>query len=59
QRQLVEKGLKGGEGKLSNEQFLQRAKPEVVQQSQQKHAELQEQLATVERHLAELGAGKK
>lgn len=55
QKQLVEKGLRGVEGKLNNEQFLQRAKPEVVQQSQQKHAELQEQLATVEKHLAELG----
>jgi valyl-tRNA synthetase len=54
QKQLVEKGLWGVEGKLNNEQFRQRAKPEVVEQTQQKRAELQEQLATVDKHLAEL-----
>ncbi len=55
QKTLIEKGLKGIEAKLSNENFVKRAKPEVVEQSRTKLTELQEQLATVERHLAELG----
>ena len=40
--------------KLSNENFTSRAKPEVVEQSRQKLKELQEQLAAIEKHLAEL-----
>ncbi len=54
QREQVEKALKGTEGKLANENFVSRAKPEVVEQARTKLGELKEQLAAVERNLAEL-----
>ena len=47
-------GVKGSESKLSNENFVKRAKPEVVEQTKQRLAELKEQLAAVEKNLAEL-----
>ncbi len=55
QKEFVEKGIRPLEGKLSNENFVSRAKPEVVEQSRAKLKELQEQLAAIEKHLAELG----
>ena len=55
QKEFVEKGIKPLEAKLANENFTARAKPEVVEQSRLKLAELQEQLAAIEKHLAELG----
>ena len=55
QKEFVEKGIKPLAGKLSNENFTNRAKPEVVEQSRQKLKELQDQLAAVEKLLAELG----
>ena len=55
QKEFIEKGLKPLEGKLNNENFTSRAKPEVVEQSQAKLKELQDQLAAVEKLLAELG----
>jgi valyl-tRNA synthetase len=54
QRQMVEKAVKGTEGKLANENFLSRAKPEVVEQARAKLVELKEQLEAVERNLKEL-----
>ena len=54
QRQEIEQAKKAVEGKLGNENFVTRAKPEVVAQAREKLAQLQEQLQAVERHLAEL-----
>ena len=54
QKEFVEKGIAPLAAKLSNENFTSRAKPEVVEQSRQKLAELQEQLAAIEKHLTEL-----
>ena len=54
QKEFIEKGIKPLEGKLNNENFTSRAKPEVVEQSRQKLKELQDQLAAVEKLLAEL-----
>jgi len=55
QKEFIEKGLKPLEGKLANENFTSRAKPEVVEQSRAKLKELQDQLSAVEKLLAELG----
>ena len=55
QKEFVEKGIKPLAGKLSNENFTSRAKPEVVEQSRQKLKELQDQLAAIEKLLVELG----
>lgn len=55
QKEFIEKGIKPLEGKLGNENFTSRAKPEVVEQSRRKLKELQDQLAAVEKLLAELG----
>ncbi|RPJ36225.1 MAG: valine--tRNA ligase, partial [Planctomycetaceae bacterium] len=54
QKQEIEQAKKAVEGKLGNENFVTRAKPEVVAQAREKLAQLQEQLQAVERHLAEL-----
>jgi valyl-tRNA synthetase len=48
--------IKPIEGKLQNENFVSRAKPEVVMASREKLKELQEQLAVVEKHIEELKA---
>ena len=42
------------EAKLSNENFVNKAKPQVVAQARNRLAELSEQLKTVEKHLSEL-----
>jgi valyl-tRNA synthetase len=55
QKEQLETFLKGVQAKLANENFVSRAKPEVVEQSRAKEVELKEQLAAVEKHLAELG----
>jgi valyl-tRNA synthetase len=55
QKEFIEKGIAPLAGKLGNENFTSRAKPEVVEQSRQKLKELQDQLAAVEKLLAELG----
>ena len=44
---------------LANENFIARAKPEVVAQTKEKLAELTEQLEAIEKHLAELGRVEK
>jgi valyl-tRNA synthetase len=54
QKEQVEQAKKGVEAKLANENFIARAKPEVVAQTKNKLAELTEQLAAIEKHLSEL-----
>ena len=51
----IGQNLKGVEAKLANENFVNRAKPEVVEQARHKRIELQEQLEAINRHLSELG----
>jgi valyl-tRNA synthetase len=54
QKQQIEKGKKSVEAKLSNENFVTKAKPEVVAQARDKLAQLTEQLEAVQKHLSEL-----
>ncbi|UCF00093.1 MAG: valine--tRNA ligase [Planctomycetota bacterium] len=54
QKTQVEKAKKAVEAKLSNKNFVTKAKPQVVAQAKDKLAELTEQLKTVEKHLLEL-----
>jgi valyl-tRNA synthetase len=54
QKEQIEKGKKAVEAKLSNENFVNKAKPQVVAQARNRLAELSEQLKTVEKHLSEL-----
>ena len=54
QKEFIEKGIRPLQAKLGNENFVGRAKPEVVEQSRQKLAELSEQLENVNQLLAEL-----
>jgi valyl-tRNA synthetase len=42
------------EAKLANENFVNKAKPQIVAQAKDKLAQLVEQLNTVEKHLSEL-----
>ena len=49
--------VKSNEAKLANENFVKRAKPEVVEQTKQRLAELKEQLAAIEKNLSELKRG--
>ena len=55
QKQEIEQAKKAVEGKLANENFVTRAKPEVVAQAREKLQQLRDQLQAVEKHLAELG----
>ena len=54
QREKLQAGLKGLQAKLGNEDFVARAKPEVVARERERLGQLQEQLATVEANLASL-----
>jgi valyl-tRNA synthetase len=54
QKQNIINQIKPIEAKLSNENFVQRAKADVVLASRDKLSELKEQLAAVEKHLSEL-----
>jgi valyl-tRNA synthetase len=54
QKEQILKGLRGTEGKLNNENFISRAKPEVVEQARTKLKEFQDQLAAIEKHIAEI-----
>jgi valyl-tRNA synthetase len=54
QKEQIVKGLRGTEGKLNNENFVSRAKPEVVEQARTKLKEFQDQLAAIEKHIAEI-----
>jgi valyl-tRNA synthetase len=54
QKQQLEQAKKAVEAKLTNENFLQKAKPQVVTQAKDRLAQLSKELETVEKHLAEL-----
>jgi len=54
QKEQAEKARQAVEAKLNNENFVTKAKPEVVARAREKLAELTEQLETVEKHLSEL-----
>lgn len=54
QKQQLENGVGPLRAKLSNDNFVTRAKPEVIEQARQRLAELTEQLAAVESHLKQL-----
>jgi len=54
QKQEIEKAKKTVEAKLRNENFVTKAKPEVVEQARERLAELAEQLETIEKHLSQL-----
>ncbi len=55
-KQLVKlrKQLEGSEKKLSNENFVKRAKPEVVQVERDRQTEVQGQIALLEENLRRL-----
>jgi valyl-tRNA synthetase len=54
QKEQVEGAKKGTEARHGNENFISKAKPEVVSQAKEKLAELTEQLKAIEKHLAEM-----
>jgi len=54
QKEFIENGIRPLQAKLSNESFISRAKPEIVEQSRQKLKDLTDQLEAVNKHLAEL-----
>ncbi|MBN2181557.1 MAG: valine--tRNA ligase [Sedimentisphaerales bacterium] len=54
QKQQLEGAKKAVEAKLTNENFVAKAKPEVVAQAQERHGQLTEQLETIIKHLSEL-----
>ncbi|HIJ52245.1 MAG TPA: valine--tRNA ligase [Planctomycetes bacterium] len=54
QKQQLDRAKKATEAKLANNDFLTKAKPQVVEQAREKLAELSEQLKVVEKHLSEL-----
>ncbi len=57
QKQQIEKAKASVEAKLGNENFVNKAKPQIVAQARDKLAQLIEQLNTVEKHLSELHNG--
>ena len=54
QKQQIDKAKGAVEAKLANENFVTKAKPEIVDQAKEKLAQLTEQLETIEKHLSEL-----
>ena len=54
QKLQLEKAKKSVEAKLGNENFVNKAKPQIVAQAKDKLAQLEEQLNTVEKHLSEI-----
>jgi valyl-tRNA synthetase len=58
QKEEILRTKKGVETKLANENFVNKAKPEVVEQARQRLNELAEQLAAVESHVAQLQSEK-
>ena len=54
QKQEIEKSLQAAEAKLSNANFVNKAKPQVVAQARERLAMLTEQMATITKHLTEL-----
>jgi valyl-tRNA synthetase len=53
QKQRLEQTKKATEAKLADENFLRKAKPQVVAQAKDRLAQLSKELETVEKHLAE------
>jgi valyl-tRNA synthetase len=53
-KEEIEQAKNVVESKLTNENFVTKAKPEVVAQARDKLAELSEQLKNIEKHLSEL-----
>jgi valyl-tRNA synthetase len=53
QKEFIENGIRPLQAKLSNESFISRAKPEVVEQSRRKLEDLTEQLKNVNQLLSE------
>ncbi len=56
QKDEIEKAKRAVETRLNNKNFVKKAKPQVVNQTRDRLAELTEQLKTVEKHLSELTA---
>jgi len=54
QKELLANGIRSAEGKLGNDNFVSRAKPEVVEKTRQTLKELSEQMEALEKHLGEL-----
>ena len=54
QKEEILAGVKSNEAKLANENFISRAKPEIVQKTKERLAELTKQLEAIEKNLAEL-----
>jgi len=54
QKEEVLAGVKSNEAKLGNENFISRAKPEIVQQTRDKLAELKKRLEAVEENIRQL-----
>ena len=54
QKETLEKGIKGAQAKLGNENFLARANPDVVEKERARLASMEEQLADVEKNLQAL-----
>jgi valyl-tRNA synthetase len=54
QKDKIEKAKAGAQAKLSNKNFVNKAKPEVVVQARGRLTELSEQLRNIDKHLAEL-----
>ncbi|MCK4752445.1 MAG: valine--tRNA ligase [Planctomycetes bacterium] len=54
QKEEIARNKKAVEAKLNNENFVKKAKPEVVAQAKGKLSELSEQLSAVEKHLSDL-----
>jgi valyl-tRNA synthetase len=48
-------GVKANEAKLANENFISKAKPEIVEQTKQRLNELKQQLAVIEENIKQLG----
>jgi len=54
QKEELENAKRAVDTKLANENFVNKAKPEVVARAREKLAQLQEQLETIAKHLSEL-----
>jgi valyl-tRNA synthetase len=50
----IRRGLEGLKKKLSNDQFISKAPPEIVERERTRAVELADQLAQLEAHLGEL-----
>ncbi|MBI9016653.1 MAG: valine--tRNA ligase [Phycisphaerae bacterium] len=55
QLETVMKGFNGCQAKLNNENFVSRAKPEVVESEKQRLEQLREQVQTIQKNIDDLG----